>query len=78
MGLGRDYREMILEQEHRQYYESIRSKEEELLESEERFLKLYQRRIRQNTSALLAALAILLGTGIFVTWMISKLLWPLA
>lgn len=78
MGLGRDYREMILEQEHRQYYKSIRSKEEELLESEERFLKLYHRRIRQNTSALLVALVILLGTGIFVTWMISKLMWPLA
>jgi hypothetical protein len=78
MGLGRDYREMILEQEHRQYYESIRSKEEELLESEERFLKLYHKRVRQNASALLAALAIVLGSGLFVVWMLSKLLWPLA
>lgn len=76
MGLGREYREMIQEQEHRQYFESIRSKETELLESEERFLKLYQKRVKQNASALLVAIAILLGSGLFVIWMLSKLIWP--
>ena len=76
MGLGRDQREKILEEEHYKYLEDIASKKrEEWLESETRFMKLYEQHLRKDVNILMVAVCILLsavGAFAFVIWQLIK------
>ena len=74
MGIGRDYREKILEDEHRKYFNNIQNKSvRDRLESEERFLRLYENRKRQDISAFLVVMVMLLSIVGFTAYIIAKL-----
>lgn len=75
MGLGRDYREKILEDEHNKYLEEILNKEkEEWSESEARFMELYERNFRKDVNVIMIAVCVLIG-GIFTLgWVIWQLI----
>jgi flagellar biogenesis protein FliO len=74
MGLGREYREKILEEEHQKYFDEIaQKKKEEWLESEARFMELYSNRMTQDINVLLVAVCVILGFIFGLVWVIYQL-----
>ena len=76
MGLGREFREKVLEEEHEKYFQDIANKDKaKRLESEERFMELYQKSLKRDINILLVAVCIILGVialSVFVVWQVLK------
>ena len=76
MGLGREFREKVLEEEHEKYFQDIANKDKaDRLESEKRFMELYQKSLKRDINILLVAVCIILGVialSVFVVWQVFK------
>lgn len=74
MGLGRDYREKLLEQEHQKYFEQISNKaEHERLESEKRFLRIYDGWIKNSLGAFTVIIVMILFATTIISWSVISL-----